>query len=499
MWAERHTQRVSCSTGLSILYPFSLRHYLEGVNIRQSLLALSALTASTVAHAQFVPAAPQIPPAVAEPWMAPPQVAPAQPWQSPVASHSRAPALEPIDLPPSIEQGVDMIYIDEELVPRAIHDSALLHNIAFRDWSGAPLDMFVSMNPVYTDLRRGLVKYRQRWGDLPQLAISDGPALKPGATGDRVAALRTRLGLPEGSAYDDALASAVKEFQAVHGLKADGIAGAGTIAALNRGPEYYEQLIIINMERARRLPAPEEQHKYVLVDAGSARLSMWQNGHVVDSMKIIVGKAETATPMMAAYIKYASVNPYWNVPPELLRSLIGPRIVKQGISYLTDREYQVLSDFGDHPQVLDPSSIDWRAVVAGQQDVRLRRLPSPANSMGMMKFMLPNYFGIYLHDSPEKEHFAKNELWISNGCVRLEDYKRVAKFLFDGSIPKGDDPKVEKEVDLPQPVPVYMTYLTVQPTADGVHFLADPYGRDAHLMERFGPQMLAALDKRQAS
>ena len=472
--------------------------------IKHALLALSALSASAAATAQIYPApmpAPQhVPAPVAEPWMARPQAAPTQqPWQSPVASPGRSTALEPIDLPPSIEQGVDMIYIDEDLVPRAIHDNALLHNIAFRDWSGAPLDMFVSMNPIYTDLRRGLVKYRQRWGDLPQVNLPDGPTLKPGSTGDRVAALRTRLGLPEGSAYDAALAAAVKEFQDVHGLKADGIAGTGTIEALNRGPEYYEQLIIINMERARRLPAPEEQRKYVVVDAGSARLSMWQNGKVVDSMKVVVGKAETATPMMAAYIKYASVNPYWNVPPELVRSLIGPRIVKQGISYLSDREYQVLSDFSDNPQLLDPRDVDWQAVVDGRQDVRLRRLPSPANSMGMMKFMLPNYFGIYLHDSPEKEHFTKNELWISNGCVRLEDYKRLAKFLFDGTMPKGDDPKVEKEVDLPRPIPVYMTYLTVQPTADGVHFLADPYRRDEHLMERFGPQMLAALDKRQGS
>ena len=83
----------------------------------------------------------------------------------------------------------------------------------------------------------------------------------------------------------------------------------------------------------------------------------------------------------------------------------------------------------------------------------------------MMKFMLPNYFGIYLHDSPEKEHFTKNELWISNGCVRVEDYKRFASWLFDGYVPKGKNPKVEEEVDLPKPVPVYMTYLTVQPTA----------------------------------
>ena len=427
--------------------------------------------------------------------MAPPPGAQApQPWgQSHTARPDRAPALEPIDLPPAIEQGVDMIYIDEELVPRAVQDNNLLHNIEMDDWSGAPVDLFVPVNPIYTDLRRGLVRYQQRWADLPQVPVPSGPTLKPAMTGERVAALRQRLGLPGGDMYDAALAAAVKEFQDVHGLKADGIAGGGTIDALNRGAHYYEQLIIINMERAKRLPAPEEQRKYAVVDAGGARLSLWENGRMVDSMKVVVGKAETATPMMAAYIRFASVNPYWNVPPELVKNLIGPRVVSQGISYLTEREYQVLSDYGDNARVLEPSSIDWQAVVDGRQEVRLRRLPSPANSMGMMKFMLPNYFGIYLHDSPEKAHFTKNELWISNGCVRVEDYKRFASWLFGGYVPKGDNPKVEQEVDLPRPVPVYMTYLTVQPTAEGVRFLADPYGRDAHLMERFGSRMVAAV------
>jgi murein L,D-transpeptidase YcbB/YkuD len=363
----------------------------------------------------------------------------------------------------------------------------------FAAWSGAPVDLFSSVNPIYTDLRRGLVKYQQRWGNLPQLPVPAGPALKSGMTGDRVAALRARLGLPEGNKFDAALAAQVKEFQSVHGIKPDGIAGAGTIEALNRGARYYEQLIIINLERAKRLPSPEEQRKYAIVDAGNARLSLWENGRKVDEMKVVVGKAETATPMMAAYIKYASVNPYWNVPPELVRSLVAPRVVAQGVSYLTDREYQVMTDYSDDAQLIDPHSVDWQAVVDGRQDVRLRRLPSPANSMGMMKFMLPNYFGIYLHDSPEKEHFTKNELWISNGCVRVEDYKRLAAWLFDGSVPKGKDPKIEQEVDLPKPVPVYMTYLTAQPTATGVQFMADHYGRDEHLMERFGTQLMAAV------
>jgi murein L,D-transpeptidase YcbB/YkuD len=502
------------------------------VNIRHSLLALSALALPATASAQYgwpVPAPPPrpapVPPAqrppvaqpwtgqppqarppVAEPWMTQSRPAPVaepwmshpaptgEPWQSPIAESNKPAALEPIDLPPAIEQGVDMIYIDEELVPRAAHDSkGFLAGMSDAAWSAAPVDLFTSVNPIYTDLRRGLVKYEQRWGNLPQMPIPDGPVLKAGSTGERVSLLRERLGLDAGDSYDSAVTAKVKEFQDVHGLESDGIAGSGTIEALNRGADYYEQLIIINMERAKRLPAPEEQSKYVLVDSGDARLSMWENGRKVDEMKIIVGKSETATPMMAAYIKYASVNPYWNVPPELVRHLIGPRIVKQGISYLTIREYQVLSDYSPDAKLIDPASVDWQAVVDGREEVRLRRLPSPANSMGMMKFMLPNYFGIYLHDSPEKEHFTKNELWISNGCVRVEDYKRLAKFLFDGIVPKGDDPKVEKEVDLPKPIPVYMTYLTVQPTADGVRFLEDHYGRDAHLMERFSSQLIAAV------
>jgi L,D-transpeptidase YcbB len=169
--------------------------------------------------------------------------------------------MEPIDLPPAIEQGVDMIYIDQELVPHAVQDQGPLASMSSAAWSGGPVDLFTPVNPIYTDLRRGLVKYQQTWGNLPNVPVPGGPALKTGSTGERVSALRTRLGLAAGEKYDAALAAKVKEFQSVHAIKADGIAGAGTIEALNRGAEYYEQLIIINMERAKRLPAPQEQHK----------------------------------------------------------------------------------------------------------------------------------------------------------------------------------------------------------------------------------------------
>lgn len=408
------------------------------------------------------------------------------------AAAQRAQPLEPIDLPPAIEQGVDMIYVDPEIAPRLRDQDVAMHQISFEEWAGAPLDLFLPVNPIYTDLRRGLVRYNQRWGGLPQVQVARGPALKPGSTGERVARLRERLGLNPGTEFDAALAARVTQFQADHGLKADGVAGNGTIDALNLGHQHFERLIIVNLERARRLPLATERGRYLLVDAGEGRLYMYENGRPVDSMKVIVGAKETATPMMAALMKYASVNPYWNVPPELVVNLIAPRVVAQGVSYLTDREYQVLSDWSDNPQILDPESIDWKAVAAGRQEVRLRRLPSPANSMGGIKFMLPNDFGIYLHDTPDKSYFAKNDLWISNGCVRVEDAKRLASWLF-GSMPKGGNPKVEKNVPLDQAVPVYMTYLTVAATGDGVKFRPDPYGRDAAVIARyFGKEQLAA-------
>src|SRR3954452_9118635 len=189
------------------------------MKIRIALLALSALTLPAGAFAQLngnwpVPGAfpppppPQVQPGgpapVAEPWMARPASGGVG-WQSPAAEQGKAPALEPIDLPPAIEQGVDMIYIDEELVPRAVHDNAPAGQMSFADWSGAPVDFFTSVNPIYTELRRGLIKYQQRWGSLPQLPVPAGPTLKLGTTGERVAMLRTRLGLPDGTKYDAAL------------------------------------------------------------------------------------------------------------------------------------------------------------------------------------------------------------------------------------------------------------------------------------------------------
>ncbi|HET7816585.1 MAG TPA: L,D-transpeptidase family protein [Sphingomicrobium sp.] len=414
----------------------------------------------------------------------------------PAAAADRQP-IEPIDVPPSIEQGLDMVYIDQEIAPSMSARDAQLQELGFSAGQAAPVDMFLPVHPLYTELRRGLVRYQLKWGDLPQVQVPAGPALKAGSGGERVALLRQRLGLAEGTKFDAALAAAVKEYQSVHGLKADGVAGAGTIDSLNLGFGHYRNVLLLNIERARRLPRTSEQGRYVLVDAGSARLTMYEGGKPVDSMRVIVGSKETETPMMAALMRFVSVNPWWNTPPDLAQKIVAPAVLREGLTYLTDRDYQVLSDWTDEAVPVDPATVDWQAVADGRAELRLRRGPGPWNSMGDMKFMMPNDFGIYLHDVPdaEKARFATDDRWISNGCIRLEDADRLAKWLF-GKVPQGRDPKIEENVDLAEPVPVYVTYLTAEAGADGPRFRKDPYNRDPALLARYfgeGESKLAEL------
>jgi murein L,D-transpeptidase YcbB/YkuD len=391
--------------------------------------------------------------------------------------------IEPVEIPPSIQQGVDLIYIDPEIAPALRERDALLSEIGFDERAGAPIDLVVPLHPLFTELRRGLAHYRATWSRLPQLQIPPGPVLKPGDRGERVGLLRERLGIPPGTLYDEALATAVRRYQQAHGLQADGISGADTIASLNLGARHFERLVTINLERARRLPGSADHGRYVLVDAGAAQLYLFENGRLQDTMRAIVGKSATPTPMMAASIRYASVNPYWNVPPDLVQSLIAPRVLAEGIGYLEARRYQLMSDWSEEARVVDPATVDWAAVADGREEPRIRQLPGPGNSMGNIKFMMPNDFGIYLHDTPDKALFQRDDRWISNGCIRVEDARRLAAWLF-GHMPEGSNPDTEEEVQLDSPVPVYITYLTVGTSADGIVFRRDPYSRDAAVLAR---------------
>jgi murein L,D-transpeptidase YcbB/YkuD len=234
--------------------------------------------------------------------------------------------------------------------------------------------------------------------------------------------------------------------------------------------------ILANLQRIRALPAAP-RGRYVLVDTAGARLWMYEQGRPVDSMRVVVGKPDQQTPMMSGYIRHAVLDPYWNVPPDLVKNKLAPNVLKRGVGYLKTTRYQVLSDWTEQAQVLDPATVDWKAVAAGSVELRMRQLPSPGNAMGKVKFEFPNKYGIYLHDTPDKGLMLKDARQFSSGCVRLEDAQRLGRWLFGSPLP-GSSAAAEQKVELPVIVPVYITYLTAQPDGGRIALGRDAYDRD---------------------
>lgn len=257
------------------------------------------------------------------------------------------------------------------------------------------------------------------------------------------------------------------------------------IASRLYGNDAQRRLLELNLERARALPSGNG--RYVIVNPPAARLYMYENGQVVDSMRVVAGRPDAAaqTPMMNAFIRYVALNPYWNSPPDITARKLAPTILKEGRAYFTKRGYDLVDHFGPDAHVLNPMSVDWHAVAAGRVQVNLRQRPGPANSMGRMKFMFPNAEGIWLHDTPEKEKIEDAARLESNGCVRLESAPRFERWLFNGRPPSPKGAKPEQKVNLPAPVPLYITYLTAVPSGTSIVYFDDFYGKDRAESRRF--------------
>ena len=174
-------------------------------------------------------------------------------------------------------------------------------------------------------------------------------------------------------------------------------------------------------------------------------------------MRVIVGKPETPTPALTSVIHYETLAPYWHVTPDLAKTLIAPRVLQDGPTYLTTRGYEVVSAFGPNAQIIPPETVNWKAVADGQAEIFVRQRPGPANSLGQVKFDLPDGDGIYLHDTPKKELFAQDARNLSHGCVRLEDAQKLARWMLGKDPPIASRP--EEHILLPRPVPITISYL----------------------------------------
>ena len=319
--------------------------------------------------------------------------------------------------------------------------------------------------------------YRQTWAGLPDVKVPLGAAFKAGAAGPRVAALRERLGLTPGTTFDSALSAKIIEYRKAHGLPVSAVADRTLLNSLNLGPNHYLDIIEVNLDRAKQMPSYLGD-RFILVDAANQLLYMYDGQSISGSMRVVVGKPSDPTPIMAAMVSYSEVNPYWNVPPDLVRDRYAARVLRGGKNYLDTRGFEALSSWEDDARVLGYREVDWRAVQRGDFQLRLRQRPGPANGMGAIKFMMPNRLGIYLHDSPSRQLFNESHRAFSAGCVRLQYAWQLAEWVY-GSREAVATKKPAAIVNLPKTLPVYINYFTAKPTEHGFEFRDDFYNRDA--------------------
>lgn len=249
---------------------------------------------------------------------------------------------------------------------------------------------------------------------------------------------------------------------------------AGWAQAQATGNLTPDPRLLANLDRVRSLPA---RGRFLLVDSGSSMLTLYKDGQPVDSMKVITGTSDLPTPLIASYMYYITYNPYWHAPDHLVRKTIAPNVLKLGLGYFRSHGYDVVDEWSENPKVIDASTVDWKAAAAGKLHLKIRQDPGPLNSMGILKFPFPNPEDIYLHDTPVHEKFAKANRNLSNGCVRVEDAKRLGRWLI-GQEPVSPGSDAELRVQLPQSTPIYLTYITAQVRDGKLTYLPDIYGWD---------------------
>jgi murein L,D-transpeptidase YcbB/YkuD len=348
-------------------------------------------------------------------------------------------------------------------------------------------------HPGYLRLADALASYRRLDADGEWPVIDEGERLEIGSTGPRVATLRRRLArtgdleAEDGDQYDRALHEAVTRFQTRHGLTADGKVGPLTLQALNVSPGARARLIELNLERWRWLPVDLGQ-RYVLVNLPAFHLEVVDAGERALEMRVIVGRPYRRTPVFSDLMRYVVLNPYWEVPPSIAVQDKLP-LIRQDPLYLAANGFRVYSGWGENERSIDPATIDWSTVNRSTFPYRLRQDPGPLNALGRVKFMFPNAFNVYLHDTPSRELFASPDRSLSSGCIRLEQPVDLAAVVLNGT-PGWDRAAIggalasqkTVTVNLAQPMPVHLQHWTSWVQDDGsVAFRNDLYGRDERL------------------
>jgi murein L,D-transpeptidase YcbB/YkuD len=326
--------------------------------------------------------------------------------------------------------------------------------------------------PQYYLLRDRLKQYNEIEKKGTWIALkSDRKKYMPGDSSPVIRQIRLKLFLAgdissnnESPVFDSILSKGIREFQGRYGLKQDGVAGPGVLKEMSAPLSKRIEQIIVNMERCRWLPN-ETDNKYLAVNIPQFQLYAFRGNNIDWTCNVVVGKAANKTVIFKGDLKYVVFSPYWNVPKSIINKEIMPAM-KRNKNYLENH------------------NMEWN-------NGNIRQKPGPQNSLGLVKFLFPNSFNIYLHDTPSKSLFSEDKRAFSHGCIRVSEPEKLAAFLLEDlpewtpeNIDKAMNKGKEQYVTLKKTVPVYIVYLTAFVDSKGkLNFREDIYNRDNQLKD----------------
>ncbi len=351
-------------------------------------------------------------------------------------------------------------------------------------------------HPGYSGLKTYLAHYRNIAKKVHELPLLDGTRLQKGDKGTSVGNLHERLIIlgdlyadnnDRADIFDESTEEAVLRYQKRHGLIQDGIVGPRTLEMLNMSFQKRIPQIELNMERWRWIPR-NMGNRYLIVNIADFKLWVTENHRRVLDMRVVVGRPYRRTPVFSAKMTFMVINPYWNIPQRLAIRDVLPEIQKN-IHYIEQQNIKVFKDWRKNSVEIDPETIAWNKIEPRNFAYKLRQEPGPRNVLGRMKFIFPNKFAVYLHDTPKRSLFKKNNRDFSSGCIRVEEPISLAVYLLQ------DDPSWTRErlmqaienktpqiVGLKRPITVHLQYWTAWVDETGkLNFRHDIYDRDRPL------------------
>lgn len=392
------------------------------------------------------------------------------------------------------------------IFPHTQGAATLLDRIELADRVAHVFDTLPPQTPRYARLRKKLAAYRLAATKGVWQIVPAGEVLKPDAHDARIPALRilmtqmgdlktgmalptTADGAPDATLYGPALFAAVKQFQSRHGIDLDGVIGPDTLKQLNVPLAARIRQMELNMER-RRWMQDSFGDFYIFVNLADQYLKVVKRNadgkeKTIHVAPVVVGKPYHATPVFSKNMTHMVMNPYWNVPSSIARKEYLPKL-KRDPGAMQRQNIRLLRGWGDKAPVVDPYSVDWSTITRRNFPFRLRQDSGPKNALGKVKFIFPNKFNVYIHDTPSKSLFSRSSRFFSHGCMRVKDPLKLAEVLLrerntgwnakriSSTLSKG-----RKKVVRLKSFPVHVTYLTAWVNKNGqVHFRKDVYGRD---------------------